>query len=270
MIRTTDEGAVRTITLDRPDRLNSLTQGMLHDLKHVMHETARDPGVRVLVLTGAGRGFCAGHDLSGGGDFSDSLADRYEGNPAWSASEQAAWRVIDEAQIFILLHRMGKPTIASIRGPAAGSGFMLATACDLRIVSETAMLRMAFASAARCGDPGAAYLLSHIVGSAKAREIFLLDPKIGGAEALAIGLVTTVVPDEQLAAETMALARRLAEGPTMAYAGIKRNLNAAETASFEEAIFAEAVGSVNCSLSHDGKEAGKAFMEKRKPIFRGY
>lgn len=270
MIRTSDEGAVRTITLDRPDSLNSLTQGMLHDLKEALVDSARDPGVRTIVLAGAGRGFCAGHDLSGGDDFKDPMAERYADDPVWMASEQLGWRLIDHAQIFILLHRMTKPTIASIRGPAAGSGFVLATACDLRIVSETAVLRMAFANAARCGDPGAAYLLSHIVGSAKAREIFLLDPKLSAAETLAMGLASKVVSDGELEIETMAIAQRLAEGPALAYAGIKRNLNAAETASLEETIYAEAVSNVNASFSRDGKEAAMAFVEKRKPVFRGY
>lgn len=270
MIRSADDGAVRTITLNQPDTLNSLTSSMLHDLRQVLWETARDPGVRALVLTGAGRGFCAGHDLSGVTDHHDPLAERYADDLVWMASEQLGWRLADEAQIFVLLHRMGKPTIASIRGPAAGSGFMLATACDLRIASETAMMRMAFATAARCGDPGAAYLLSQIVGPGRAREIFLLDPKIKATEALSMGLVSMVVGDDQLEVETKAVAQRLAEGPAMAFAGIKRNLNAAATASLEETIYAEAVGNVNASFSNDGKEAGRAFLEKRKPVFRGY
>jgi 2-(1,2-epoxy-1,2-dihydrophenyl)acetyl-CoA isomerase len=170
----------------------------------------------------------------------------------------------------VLLHRMTKPTIASIRGPAAGSGLVLAAACDLRIASETAVLRTAFASAGRCGDPGGTYLITKLVGPAKAREMYLMDPKLNAAEALAMGLVTKVVPDDQLEAETKAIAQRFAEGPGLAYAGIKRNLNAAETGSLEETMAMEGTTNVTASLSHDGKEAGRAFLEKRKPVFRGY
>lgn len=270
MIETNDNGSIRVITMARPDSLNALTPTMRHDLHRVMVDAARDPGVRVVVLTGAGRGFCAGHDLSGKDPLKDPIAERWSGDPIWLATDQAAWRAIDEAQISILLHRMGKPTIAAIRGPATGTGFMLATACDLRIASETALLRVSFTTAGRCGDPGAAHLLAHVVGPARAREIFLLDPKINAEEALRIGLVNRVVPDNQLETEVMDMAQRLADGPAMAYAGIKRNLNAAESASLEETIYAEGVGNITASFSHDGKEAAKAFMEKRKPVFRGY
>jgi len=271
MLRIADEGGVRTLTLDRPDRLNTLTQGMLRDLRLALYDCARDPGVKVVVLAGAGRGFCAGHDLSGGGGGDpDPIAERWSSDPIWWTPEQAAARMAQDDQIVVLLHRMSKPTIASIRGPAAGSGLVLAAACDLRIVSETAVLRTAFASAGRCGDPGGTYLITKLVGPARAREIYLLDPKLTAAEALAMGLVTKVVPDDQLEAETMAIATRFAEGPGLAYAGIKRNLNAAETGTLEETMVQEGPTNVAASLSHDGKEAGRAFLEKRKPVFRGY
>jgi 2-(1,2-epoxy-1,2-dihydrophenyl)acetyl-CoA isomerase len=271
MLRVTDEGGVRTLTLDRPDRLNTLTQGMLHDLRDALSDCARDPGVKAVVLTGAGRGFCAGHDLSGGGDARpDPVADRWSSDPIWWAPEQMAARMWEDDLSVVLLHRMSKPTIASIRGPAAGSGLVLAAACDLRIASETAVLRTAFASAGRCGDPGGSYLLTKLVGPAKARELYLMDPKLNAAEALAMGLVSKVVPDDQLEAETKALAARFAEGPGLAYAGIKRNLNAAETGTLEETMAIEGTTNVTASMSHDGKEAGRAFLEKRKPVFRGY
>jgi 2-(1,2-epoxy-1,2-dihydrophenyl)acetyl-CoA isomerase len=270
MLRINDDGGVRTFTLDRPDRLNTLTQGMLRDLREGLSDAARDPGVKCVVLTGAGRGFCAGHDLTGGEARPDPIAERWSSDPIWWTPEQAASRMWEDDLSVVLLHRMTKPTIASIRGPAAGSGLVLAAACDIRIASETAVLRTAFASAGRCGDPGGTYLISKIVGPAKARELYLMDPKLSAAEALAMGLVSKVVPDGELEAETKALATRFAEGPGLAYAGIKRNLNAAETGTLEETMAMEGATNVTASLSHAGKEAGRAFLEKRKPVFRGY
>jgi 2-(1,2-epoxy-1,2-dihydrophenyl)acetyl-CoA isomerase len=178
--------------------------------------------------------------------------------------------MMEDAQIAILLHRMPKPTIAAVRGPAAGSGLVLAAACDLRIASETAVFKTAFATAGRCGDPGGSYLLTQLIGSAKAREMYLLDEKIPANRALEIGLVSKVVADDQLEAEVLALAARFACGPGIAYAGIKRNLNAAETGTLEDTIALEGPANARASLSHDGKEAGRAFMEKREPQFRGY
>ena len=244
---------------------------MIRDLHRALIDCARDPGVRAVVLTGAGRGFCSGHDFGPSDDTPpDPIAERWSSDPVWWANEQVASRIAEDSQIPILLHRMSKPTIASFRGPAAGSGLIIAAACDFRIVSETAVLRTAFATSGRCGDPGGSYLITQLVGPARARELYLLDPMVSAAEALAMGLVTKVVPDDQLEIETRALAGRLAEGPALAYAGIKRNLNAAERGSLEETMAIEGPANVNASLSQDGKEAAQAFMEKRKPVFRGY
>jgi 2-(1,2-epoxy-1,2-dihydrophenyl)acetyl-CoA isomerase len=265
-----DDEGVRTLTLNRPDRLNTLTGQMLKTLRETLLDSARDPGVRCVVITGAGRGFCAGHDLSGADMVPDAHADKWRNDPVWWEPEQVAGRIAEDNQIAIMLHRMSKPTIASVRGAAAGSGLILAAACDLRIASDTAFFKTAFASAGRCGDPGGSYLINHLVGAARAREMYLLDEKIPAAQALSIGLVSKVVPDTDLETETNALAAKFAKGPALAYAGIKRNLNAAATGSLEETMMAEGPVNVRASLSHDGKEAGKAFMEKRPPNFRGY
>ncbi len=270
MLRIDDAEGVRTLTLDRPDRLNALTPGLAKMLHQALVESGRDPGVRAIVLTGAGRGFCAGFDLSGGGEKPDALSERWSNEPVWWDPDQLAARMLEDGQIPILLHRLSKPTIAAIRGPAAGTGLVLAAACDLRIASETAVFKTAFASAGRCGDPGGSFLLTQLVGPAKAREMYLLDEKISAAEALAMGLVNKVVPDDALEAEVAKLASRFANGPALAYAGIKRNLNAAETGTLEETMAVEGPANARASLSHDGKEAGRAFMEKRAPKFRGY
>jgi 2-(1,2-epoxy-1,2-dihydrophenyl)acetyl-CoA isomerase len=269
MLGIDDSEGVRTLTLNRPERLNTLTTALAKALHAALVDCSRDPGVRAVVLTGAGRGFCAGFDLSGGGE-PDALAQRWSNDPIWWEPEQLAARMMEDAQIPILLHRMPKPTIAAIRGPAAGTGLVLAAACDLRIASETAVFKTAFASAGRCGDPGGSYLLTRLVGPARARELYLLDEKIDAEQAFTMGLVTRVVADHELEAETAAIAARLAKGPALAYAGIKRNLNAAETGTLEETIAIEGPANARASLSHDGKEAGRAFMEKRPPNFRGY
>jgi 2-(1,2-epoxy-1,2-dihydrophenyl)acetyl-CoA isomerase len=265
-----DSEGVRTLTLNRPDRLNSMTGAMVKQLREVLLESSRDPGVRCLVVTGAGRAFCSGHDLGGDNSVPDPIADKWQNDPIWWEPEQAASRIAEDNQIPILLHRMSKPTIASMRGAVAGSGFVLAAACDLRIASDTAFFKSAFASAGRCGDPGGSFLITHLVGSARAREIYLLDEKIPAEKALGMGLVSKVVPDADLESATAALATKFAKGAGLAYAGIKRNLNAAATGSLEDTMMAEGPINVRASLSHDGKEAGKAFMEKRPPNFRGY
>ncbi len=265
----TEEGGAMTVTLNRPDRLNTLTWPMVARLDELVSQANRDPGVKVFVLAGAGRGFCAGHDLGAMGD-GDALSEKWKDNPIWFEPEQVAARMIEDSQIFISLFRMNKPTIAVMRGPAAGSGLALATACDLRIVSETAYFKTSYATAGRCGEPGSAYLLQRLVGPAKAREFMLLDEKIDAQTALAYGLANKVFADDVLDAEAAKIVAKFASGPGMSYAGIKRNLNAAERLSFEDTVSSEAAGNARASMSHDGKEAGMAFMEKRAPAFRGY
>lgn len=256
-ILTHREGGVATLTLHRPDRLNALTEAMIEELLHAVQAVSIDPQVRCVVLTGAGRGFCAGYDL----------ADAAGAEPR---PDEAAARMMLHAQIPVLLHRMPKPTIAALRGPVAGSGAVFAAACDLRIAARSTRFKLAFASAGRCGDPGGSFLLTQLLGPARARALFLLDPKIEAEQALAIGLVNELVDDDALDARCAALAARLAAGPTGAYAAMKRNLNAAETGTLEETMAAEAVANAQASLSHDGKEAARAFLEKRPPAFRGY
>ena len=252
---------VARLTLHRPDRLNALTPAMLDALLERLQAASVDPEIRCVVLTGSGRGFCAGYDLSG--------SEETDPGREWRPDEAAAQMML-HAQIPMLLRRMPKPVIAALRGPVAGSGAVLAAACDLRIASRTTKFKLAFASAGRCGDPGGSFLLTQLIGSARAREAYLLDEPINAERALDIGLVNRVVDDESLETESHALARRLAKGPTGAYAAMKRNLNAAETGSFEETMAAEATANAHASLSHDGKEAAQAFLEKRPPDFRGF
>lgn len=252
---------IAQLTLNRPDRLNALTVPMLDEMVGILQRWSADPAIRCIVIAGAGRGFCAGYDLSG----SDEPA---RAEPI-SVDESAAHLMLHSA-IPMLLRRMPKPTLARLRGPVAGSGVVIAMACDLRIASPTVKFKLAFASAGRCGDPGASYLLTRAVGATRARELFLLDEPVDAETALRIGLVGRLVEDERLDAECAALAGRLAQGPTGAFAAMKRNLNAAENAGFEEVMAIEAAANAQISKSHDAAEAASAFMERRPPVFRGY
>lgn len=268
MLRIEDKDGVRTLILDRPERLNTFTQQMVFDLHEALIDCRRDPGVKVVVLTGAGETFCSGFDLASDGEIADDLSERWKDDPIWQEPEQMSARLLEESQIPVLLHRMPKPTIASVRGAVAGTGMILAAACDLRIASDTAFFKTAFASSGRCGDAGGSYLLSHLVSPA--RELYLLDRKIQAERALDIGLINCLFPNDQLDAETEVLALEFARGPGLAYAGIKRNLFAAETGTLEETIASEQPTNVRAVLSRDGREAARAFMEKRKPWFLGY
>jgi 2-(1,2-epoxy-1,2-dihydrophenyl)acetyl-CoA isomerase len=276
---TTDEplltslaGSVLTITFNRPRRLNAFTPTMHHRLLATLREAARDPAVRAIVLTGAGRGFCAGYDIAEGAKPAegDRIAVEWADRPEWMSVESIAHRLREDAEIPYLLHTMPKVTIAMVRGPAAGSGLCLAAACDLRIASETAVFKTAFSSLGRCGDPGGAYYISKLIGPGRTREFFLLDEKLDAATAREIGLINRLVSDVELEAETQVLAERLASGPTAAYSHIKQNINFAETATLREVLNLEALANARASQTHDAKEAAQAFLEKRKPEFRGY
>ncbi len=263
---------VLTVTLNRPHRLNAFTAAMHHQFLAALRDAARDPAVRVIVVAGAGRGFCAGYDIAEGGKPAedDAIARRSAHHPAWMSVESIAQRLREDAEIPYLLHKMPKVTIAAVRGPAAGSGLCLAASCDLRIASETAVFKTAFSSLGRCGDPGGSYYLSKLIGAPRTREFYLLDEKMDARTAHDIGLVNRVVPDADLDHETAALAQRLARGPTAAYGHIKQNINFAETATLPEVLTAEALANARASQTHDAQEAARAFLEKRAPDFKGY
>lgn len=270
LLRKFDAG-ILTLTLNRPEQLNALTWPLMGQLLAALREAAADPAVRVVVLTGAGRGFCSGGDIHTGEqvDELDSAAVKYTGDPIWRTSEQRQSQVLRYMENAVLLHTMPKPTIAMVRGPCAGAGLCLAAASDFRVVSETAVFTTVFANFARSGDYGGSYLLHHLVGPAKARELYLLADKFDAREADKIGLVTKLTADADLEAETMKLAERLARGPAVAYRYIKRNLNAAETGQFREIMELEAMNMMRCSATEDAREAGRAFRDRRRPEFKG-
>ena len=266
------EDGVLTLTMNRPDNLNALTWELMRLLNEALEEASVDPEVRVVILTGAGRGFCAGGNIRGKEQFDpeDALSSRIGQTPAWRSQEVRASQVLKLSASPKLLHNMPKPTIAMVRGAAAGAGLCLAAACDMRFVSENAVFTTAFAAAARSGDFGGSYLISRLIGPAKARELYFFSEKLTAADAERIGLASRVFADDALEAETMAVARKLARGPATAFRYIKRNLNAAETMSLDQVIEMETYNMMRCAASDDAKELVTAYKENRRPIFKGY
>jgi 2-(1,2-epoxy-1,2-dihydrophenyl)acetyl-CoA isomerase len=260
-----------TITLDRPEALNALTQSMMRKLVKILSAAAIDPDVHAVLLRGAGRAFCTGGDRkrSREPDPEDALAGLWREHPAWGEPEMRFDRLRANVRASELLRGMPKPTIAAVRGPAIGAGLSLAAACDFRIVSDTAVFRAGFALAGYSGDYGANFLLVRLIGPARAREMMMLDEIVSAEEAKRIGLVTRVVADDALDVEAEIFARRFVGGPRLAYRYIKRGLAAAETQSFATALDGECEAMIRSSLSVDAAEARAAFAEKRDPKFQG-
>jgi 2-(1,2-epoxy-1,2-dihydrophenyl)acetyl-CoA isomerase len=249
---------VATLTLNRPDRLNALSTPILDGLLEALPRLAADPEIAVVVLTGAGRGFCAGGDVK-------SMA---EGTSLLNV-EDAVQRLRGRMEVSRLLHEIPKPTIAMVNGAAAGAGLAMALACDLRVAAESARFITAFVKVGFSGDFGGSYFLSKLVGTGKARELYYAGDPLDARQALALGVVNEVVPDSELLDATMALARRLAGGPSIALGLMKQNFNAAENGPLSELLDLEALNQVKTSRTEDHREAARAFVEKRPPAFKG-
>ena len=262
---------ILTVTLNRPESMNAMTTALSNRLDQVLRRAGRDPEVRVVIMTGAGRAFCAGGDIKnlGEADVEDPLAVKYGNDPIWNEPEMRMQRLIESANGFYQLHAMPKPTIAMVNGAAIGAGMAPALACDLRILSEQAYFNAGYASMGLSGDVGSAYLLTAVLGTAKAREVMFFPRKIEAAEALRIGLATRVVPHAELEQVTREIARELAAGPTLAYGHMKENLLAASELDPRTAFDIEARNFVRCFQTEDHKEAVRAYKEKRKPVFKG-
>ncbi len=253
-----DDG-VAVITLNRADRRNALSRPMLDALAGALAEVEADDDVGCIVLTGAGGAFCAGGDVkdmaAGGEDMPfDALVQRQRRSHHATAGR---------------LHRMPKPTIAALPGPAAGAGLSLALACDLRYAAEEAFLTTAFARVGFAGDYGGTWFLTQLLGPARARELYFFSERLSAADAQALGLVNGVFAADALEAEVLARARRLAAGPRLALRYMKENLNRALTGTLEEALDLEATLHLQTGTTEDHREAATAFVQKREPVFRG-
>ncbi|GHA04952.1 enoyl-CoA hydratase-related protein [Novosphingobium arvoryzae] len=252
-----NEGGVRIITLNRPDRLNALTGSIMAPLADACADAARDPAVGCVVVTGAGRGFCAGGDLKEGGADKAVVPPNPESG---SRAEQGFARLRGFMETSRLLHEMGKPTIAMVNGPVAGAGIGIAGACDLRFAARSATFLTAFDRIGAGGDFGSTWFWTKIVGTGVARELFLLGEKLSAEQAFAKGLYTRLFDDDALRDETLKAAHRLADGPRMGFRYMKQNLNNAEDWSFEAQFDAEAL---NMGLSTQA--TAMIWREQNKP-----
>lgn len=255
------ENRVATLTFNRPERLNALTEEMMQALLARLSACAMDDAVGCVVITGAGNAFCAG------GDVRVQAKVAAEGTTETPEQRTDLLRASMEASR--MLHEMPKPTIAVVNGVAAGAGMSLALACDLRIAGRSARMTTAFAKVGLSGDYGGTWFLTQLVGSAKARELYFLSDVLDAARIEALGLASRVVGDDELLAETKALAEKLANGPSVALRYMKRNLNVAESGPLAAGLDSEAYGMLRARASEDHKEAARAFVEKRAPVFKG-
>ncbi|MEO8654229.1 MAG: enoyl-CoA hydratase [Ramlibacter sp.] len=257
------EAGVLTLTLNRPEARNAMSRAMNQALQEQLAAAEMDPAVRCIVLTGAGKGFCAGGDVKG-------MAAAGDGTVGALTIDQAIHRQrLNQRGTSGKLFKMPKPTIAALPGAAAGAGLALALACDLRVMASTAILTTAFARVGFSGDYGGTYFLTQLVGAAKARELYFLSERIGADEALRLGLVNWVCAPDDLAARTREIALRLAGGPTVAYRYMKENLNRALAGDVDDCMDLEATHHIHCGQTEDHREAARAFVEKREPTFKG-
>ena len=262
LIETHDNG-IATLTMNRPEARNALTGQMQAALAEAVNRLAADASVRLVVLTGAGGAFCAGGDVKG------FAADTSRGSGGGFNMEQRIHGLRAGMETCKVLHEMPKPTLAVIPGPAAGAGLSLALACDLRIAADDAKLTTAFSKVGLAGDYGGTYFLTHLVGAAKARELYFTADVITGAEALRLGVVNKSVPRDDLPAAAADYAAYLAGLPTVAIGYMKRNFAAAEHATLGEVLDMEAQNMVRTMMTEDHKAASAAFVAKAKPVFAG-
>lgn len=253
---------VALITLNRPEALNAVSDEMQRLLHEQLVECEQDARVRCVALTGAGRGFCAG------GDVKRQAAGSSGGTPA-SREERAAALQEGQMRLSYLLHTMEKPTVALVNGPAAGAGMSLALACDLRFCSELASFHTAFSKVGLSGDYGGTYFLQHLIGYGRALEMYYFGDRVAAEEALRLGIANRVEPHDSFMTEGLAYCKRLAAGPTLAYANIKANFNVGETSDLETALLQEARTMTTSAETHDHREGAQAFVERRAPKFEG-
>ncbi len=253
----TNDG-IATITLNRPERLNAIDYALKDELLTVLDLVARDTDVRVAMLTGAGRAFCAGADIG----YMKDLMQR---------NDTDAFRDLVEAgrEVVTTIRTTSKPVVASLNGPAAGGGANMALACDLRIASEKASIGQTFNKIGLHPDWGGTYFLPRLVGSAKALELIFSGEMIGAEEGHRIGLFTTVVPHDRLEAETQQLARTLAQKPPLALALAKKAIYQSEGRDLSGMLDVELDHQLRCFSSEDATEGLNAFLEKRQPRFSG-
>jgi 2-(1,2-epoxy-1,2-dihydrophenyl)acetyl-CoA isomerase len=253
-VLTETQESVQTITLNQPAKFNALSNAMLKELNEAMRAAERDAAVRAIVLTGAGKGFCSGADISefdlsnGGMDAGEHLRQHF-------------------SPLILRMRAMEKPVLAAVNGVAAGAGMSLALACDLRFAAESARFVVAFVKIGLVPDAGLMYFLPRLIGPAKTLELSWTGDPVGAQEAFELGVLNQVLPDDEVLAHTQALAQRLAHGPAKTIALIKRAVNQSHELSLERVLDMEANYQTIASRNPDFSEGVTAFQEKRPPHF---
>lgn len=265
------DGGIAWITLNRPESLNAMGGDLLPLLAQYLDDCVHDRSVRCVVLTGAGRAFCAGGDVKAMATGGQVIGTEASEPKSMAAMVQARVEGLREQQRKTsgVLHTMPKPTIAAVNGHAVGAGLSLALACDVRIASENAKLGTVFRNVGFSGDFGGSWFLPRLVGTEMARKLYFTGEILSAEEAQRLGMVSKVVPHDQLDAEVMALASQLASGPTLAYARMKENLIRSATSDLFSLMDQEALNMTLSGTTKDHMEAARAFVEKRKPTFTG-
>ena len=255
-----DDG-VAVLTMNRPERRNALSLPMLDAMARVLADVEVDDDIGCVILTGAGGAFCAGGDVKG-------MAASYDGAAAPRSFDAAIHRQrLSQRATSGKIWEMPKPVIAALPGAAAGGGLALALACDLRYAAESAFITTAFAKVGFAGDYGGIWFLSRLIGTAKARELYYFSDRVDSTEALRLGIVNDVFPDESFEADVRARARRIAEGPRIAYRYMKENFNRSMNGDLLECMDMEAAHHNRTGQTEDHREAARAFAEKRPPTF---
>ena len=268
VVRYAVDGSVATITLNRPEQMNTMSRQLLEQALAALEAAADDDAVRAVIFTGTGRAFCAGGDLR---EFAGREPDG--GAAGGSAATRSLQADVDRLRGAMrtsqLLREMPKVTFAAVNGACAGAGLAWACAADVRYCAASAVFNTAFMSAGLSGDFGGTWTLPRIVGPAKARELYLLAEKFRAADAERIGLVSAVLPDDELLPFVRARAERVAGFAPLTVRAIKANLNDALDASFPAMLDREADRHTRCGRTEDAREAARAFLEKRPPVFHG-
>jgi len=257
MIQTQVADRIATLTFHRPEKLNALSQQLISDSIATLRAWSIDPAIGVIIVTGSGRAFCAGGDVSSmAKDTGRSLEESIDGLRAW---QELSW----------LLYSSPKVTIAAVNGFAMGAGLGVCLACDLRVASDQAKFGTAYAKVGYGGDFGTTWLLTHYAGAPKAKELMFLGDMLDAAEAHRLGLINRVVPHDQFEAEVRQWAARIAAGPLTSFRYMKANINLATHTDFRTLLDREAETHMRCGQTNDHKEGVRAFLEKRAPQFTG-
>ena len=263
-------GHVLTITLNRPQKRNALSDRLTPALRETLRRADVEPGVRCVVITGAGNAFCAGGDVSGMGSSPGSAATTKPPPEARPSLEDRIAELRERQRTLTLrLHELSKPTIAALPGPAAGAGLSIALACDIRLITADTFVTTAFANIGLSGDYGASWFLTQLVGPSKAKELFFTARRVTSDEGLTMGLFNEVVSDGDVRDRANALAQEIAAGPPVAIRYMKENLNRAVTESLADCLAMEADRTVRSATTADHKAAVTAFVSKSKPVFEG-